>query len=243
MLASPLVEVVFEVRFNPKNNFSTELLIQVNQVFENQLNITQADGLKFPADLKSKQQDLYYVPSYRVDYPSFSLLISDGSLIVLKDAVNTNYSGWCNFKSIPTKILGILKAKNKISEIHRFSLKYTNLIASDDSFRNLDFSLKIGDDELDESTKLTLKTEVKDGDIVTLTDIESHVELQNSNHTEGVEPQIISGTLFIIDVINNTGIKSLENVDTEFLEVLEILHLKASQTYTKIYNKQGASDE
>lgn len=237
MLSSPLVEVVFEVRFTPKNNFSTELLIEVNQVFKNHLNIIQADGLKFPADLKSQQQDMYYIPSYRVDYPSFSLLISDGSLIVLKDAVNTTYTGWCDFKSIPTKILGILKEKDKISQIHRFSLKYTNLISSEYSFKDLNFCLKIGDDDLDESTKLTLKTEVKDGNIVTLTDIESHVQLQNISNTENIEGQIIFGTLFIIDVINNTGIQSLENIDTEFLEVLEILHLKANQTYTKIYNK------
>ena len=75
MSSSPLIEVVFEVRFNPKSNFATELLIAINQNFGQALQIIHADGLHFPAEIKAQQQEFYYIPSYRVNYSSFSLLI------------------------------------------------------------------------------------------------------------------------------------------------------------------------
>ena len=81
-----------------------------------------------------------------------------------------------------------------------------------------------------------MKTEVKEGDFISLTDISSHVELENISEITG-ELRRLAGTLFIIDVINNRGISNLENVDAEFLEGLEILHNKAKQTYSTIYQK------
>jgi len=236
MSSNPLVEVVFEVRFLPKSNFSTELLIAANQIFKDHQEIIQAEGLKFPDDLKEHQPDIFYIPSYKINYPSFSLLISDGSLVVLKNALDGEYEGWDTFKNIPVKILDILKLKDKIADIHRFSIKYTNVIQDNYSLKDLNISLKIGEEDLDESAKLTLKTEVKDGDFISLTDIASHVELQNIHEING-KTRILSGTLFVIDVINNTGINDLDNVDVEFLESLETLHDKANQIYTKIYNK------
>jgi uncharacterized protein (TIGR04255 family) len=235
MSSSPLIEVVFEVRFKPRNNFATELLIAINQVFGDHLSIIHADGLQFPAELKAQQQEFYYVPSYKINYPLFSLLISDGSLVVLKNTLDSQYE-WCDFKKIPLQILDILKSKDKISEIHRFSLKYTNLIQTELALKDLNVSLRIGDKELEESAKLTLKTEVKEGDFISLTDISSHVELENISEITGVLRRL-AGTLFIIDVINNRGISNLENVDAEFLEGLEILHNKAKQTYSTIYQK------
>lgn len=235
MSSSPLIEVVFEVRFKPRNNFATELLIAINQVFGDHLSIIHADGLQFPAELKAQQQEFYYVPSYKINYPLFSLLISDGSLVVLKNTFDSQYE-WCDFKKIPLQILDILKSKDKISEIHRFSLKYTNLIQAELALKDLNVSLRIGDKELEESAKLTLKTEVKEGDFISLTDISSHVELENISEITG-ELRRLAGTLFIIDVINNRGISNLENVDAEFLEGLEILHNKAKQTYSTIYQK------
>ncbi|MDX6038048.1 TIGR04255 family protein, partial [Acinetobacter baumannii] len=97
-------------------------------------------------------------------------------------------------------------------------------------------SLQIGNKDLDESAKLTLKTEVKEGNFISITDISSHVELENTSDITG-ELRRISGTLFIIDVINNSGICKLDNVDAEFIEGLEILHNKAKQIYSTIYQK------
>ncbi|MDO7447487.1 TIGR04255 family protein [Acinetobacter baumannii] len=236
MSSSPLIEVVFEVRFKPKNNFATELLIAINQLFGNHISIIHADGLQFPAEIKAQQPDIYYIPSYKINYPLFSLWVSDGSIVVMKNPLDAEYEGWDKFKSIPQQILYILKLKDKISDIHRFSLKYTNLIPTELALKDLNISLQIGNKDLDESAKLTLKTEVKEGNFISMTDISSHVVLENISDITG-ELRRISGTLFIIDVINNSGICNLENVDAEFIEGLEILHNKAKQIYATIYQK------
>lgn len=236
MSSSPLIEVVFEVRFTPKSNFATELLIAINQNFGNPLEIIHADGLHFPSEIKAQQQEFYYIPSYRINYSLFSLLISDGSLVVLKNSLDAQYEGWDKFRNTPLQILEILKEKGKVNEIHRFSLKYTNLIQTDSILDDLNVAIKIGDENLPEKAKVTLKTEFKDGDIISLMDISSHVELENKSDITG-EIRRLSGTLLIIDVIKNSGIRDLENVNTEFLDGLEILHEKAKQTYSKIYQK------
>lgn len=236
MSSSPLIEVVFEVRFNPKSNFATELLIAINQNFGQPLEIIHADGLHFPAEIKAQQQEFYYIPSYRVNYPLFSLLISDGSLVVLKNSLDAQYDGWDVFKNIPLQIVEILQTKGKISEIHRFSLKYTNLIRTDSVLDDLNISIKIDDENLNDQAKVTLKTESRDKDIISLMDISSHVELENKSDITG-EIRRLSGTLLIIDVIKNSGISNLENVKSEFLDGLEILHDKAKQAYSKIYQK------
>ncbi|ENV98310.1 TIGR04255 family protein [Acinetobacter bereziniae] len=238
MSSSPLIEVVFEVRFAPKNNFATELLIAINQVFGNHLSIIHADGLQFPAELKAQQQEFYYVPSYRVNYSLFSLWISDGALIVLMNTLDSQYKGWCDFKEIPLQIIEILKRKDKVNEIQRFSLKYTNLIPTELALKDLNISLKIGNKDLNESEKLSLKTEIKEGDFISITDISSHVELENRSDITG-ETRRLAGTLFIIDVISNKGISGSENVDADFLEGLEILHTKAKQIYSTIYQNKN----
>jgi len=236
MSSIPLVEVVFEVRFKPSINFATELLIAVNNTFENQSSIFNADGLQIPPEIKKSQPELYYVPSYRINYPSFSLLISDGGLVVLKNTLDSQYDGWEDFKVFPLKFIEILKKKNKILDILRISLKYTNLIPKESALDDLRLSIQLGDSRPDGNTKITLQTEDKEEDFTCLTEISSHVNLENFNDSES-KIRRLYGTLFVIDVIHNSGIKSLENSDIEFKEIMENLHIKANQSYTAIYKQ------
>lgn len=236
MSSIPLVEVVFEVRFKPKNNFATELLIEVNNTFENHSSITHTDGLQIPAEIKKNQPELYYVPSYKINYPSFSIFISDGSLVVLKNTLDSQYDGWDEFRPTPWSFIDILKKKNKILDILRISLKYTNLIPKESALDDLRLSIHLGDINLNKNTKITLQTEAKEDDYICLTDIASHVNLENFSDLEG-KIRRLNGTLLVIDVIHKSGIKSLESSDREFKEIMEILHIKANQSYTAIYKQ------
>lgn len=237
MSSSPLVEVVFEIRFKPQNNFATELLIAINQEIKKHLDIIQADGLQFPIEIKNQQPEFFYVPSYKVNFAEFSILISDGSLVVLKNTLDSEYEGWLAFRNIPKQILGILKSKNKIADIQRYSLKYTNLIQNYQNFDNLNLSLSIGSTQLDSNKKFTLKTEETDGNFIILNEISSHVEMQVLNDFTK-ERKMYSGILIVIDIINNQGIKNISEVDSEFCTNLEILHDVAYKKYKSI-NKEA----
>ena len=236
MSSSPLVEVVFEIRFKPQNNFATELLIAVNQEITNHQDIIQADGLQFPVDFKNQQPEFYYVPSYKVNFPEFSLLISDGSFVVLKNTVDNSYEGWSSFRNIPRQILEILKKKNKVSDIQRYSLKYTNLIQNYQSFKDLNLSLSIGSSQLDSNKKFSVKIEEVEDNIIILNEISSHVNMELLNDLTK-ERRIFSGILIVIDIINNQGINNIDEVDNEFARNLEILHEIANKKYISI-NKE-----
>jgi len=238
MLSNPLIELVFEIRFTPKEDFATELLIAVNKVFDAYTSIIHEEGLQFPQDLKAQQKEFYYVPSYRIIYPEFFLLISDGSLIILKNTAIEKYKGWETFKDLPLKVLEILKETHKVHEVERFSLKYTNLISKDQTLDKLNLSIKIGNSELKDNGKFSLKTEDRSNHIVVLTDISSSVEIQNVREFND-KPIKLSGTLLIIDVINNIGLKEtdIKNIDEEFLSSLEYLHHQANQRYSEIFKQ------
>lgn len=237
MSSIPLVEVVFEVRFKPQSNFATELLIAINQQFNNHVNIIQTDGLQFPAELKKQQHEFYYVPSYRVNFSNFSLLISDGSFVVLKNTFDVEYEGWDIFKNIPKQILNILKFKNKIADIERYSIKYTNLIQDHLNFKNLNLALSIGSTKLDGQTKFSLKTEEQEDEVIIINEVSSHVEMEIFNDITKNKKKLF-GVLLVIDIINNRGVKNISEVDKEFVETLEKLHDIATKKYTNIYNQE-----
>jgi len=236
MSSSPLVEVVFEIRFKPQSNFATELLISLNQVFSNHLDIVQQDGLQFPIDLKNQQPDLHYVPSYKVNFPDFSLLISDGSFVVLKHTIDVPYDGWVNFRNIPIRILQILKIKNKIADIQRYSIKYTNLIQDHENFKNLNLTIYLGSEKLEGNKKFSLRTEEKEGNFAILNEVSSHVDMEVSNDIDNTQ-RVYSGILLVIDIINTQGIKNINDVDNEFSETLDALHEIALQKYSNIFNE------
>ncbi|CAG68939.1 hypothetical protein ACIAD2134 [Acinetobacter baylyi ADP1] len=237
-MLNPLIEAIFEVRFLPKLNFATELLIAINQVFSDHLSIIHADGLQIPNDLKLQQNDFYYTPSYKINYSSFSLLVADGSIVILKNALDGQYEGWNIFKELPLQILNILKSKNPLDQIQRYSLKYTNLIRNDLSLNDLNFTLKIGETALQDDAKLALKTELHEDNFIIMTDIASHVELRNISDVTGKITDL-NGTLLIIDVINNSGIQNPNDAEHEFIRVLDIIHDKVDSIYRTIYNKRG----
>lgn len=231
MSSTPLIEVAFEIRFQPENNLATALLLETNKEFPESIKVENSEGSKIPEEIKAQQNDLYYVPSYRVVYKEFSLLISDGSLVILKNFITGQYHGWKEFKPLVLKVVSILETKNKISQIQRYSLKYTNLFdekhLSDD---DLDFSISLGKNKFNLQDNFELRTESIDGIYVTMLRASSQVGVQNTCEIDGKETRL-TGFLLVIDLIAN--INSFEKHKIE--DNLEELHSRVYKEFKNVY--------
>ena len=226
----PLLEVAFEIRFQPENNLATELLLETNNEFPNSVKVATIEGSKIPEEIKVQQNDLYYVPSYKVVYKDFSLLISDGSLVILKNVVAGQYQGWKEFKPLVLKVISILETKNKTSEIQRYSLKYTNLFNEDYlSGNDLNFSVSLGKNKFNLEDNFELRTESTDDIYVTMLRASSQVGVHNVCDVDGKETRL-TGFLLIIDLIAN--VTSFDKHEIE--ENLEGLHTRVYKEFKNI---------
>ena len=231
MSRTPLVEVAFEIRFQPRNNLATELLLETNNEFPHALKVSNSEGSKIPEEIKTQQPELYYVPSYRVVYKDFSLLISDGSLVVLKNFITGQYQGWEYFKPIVLKLVNILETRNKASEVQRYSLKYTNLF--DEEYlcsSKLKFDISLGKHKFNFNDNFELKTETKDKHYITMLRASSNVGVINSCDVDGTETHL-SGFLLVIDLIANVDSFDVRNIAKD----LEELHTRVYQEFKNIY--------
>lgn len=227
----PLLEVAFEIRFQPENNLATKLLLETNNEFPNSVKVETSEGSKIPEEIKVQQNDLYYVPSYKVVYKDFSLLVSDGSLVILKNYVTGQYQGWKEFKPLVLKVIDILETKNKTSEIQRYSLKYTNLFNEDYlSSDDLSFSVSLGENEFNLEDNFELRTESTDGMYTTMLRASSQVGVRNVCDVDGKETRL-TGFLLIIDLIAN--VTSFDRHEIE--ENLEGLHTRVYKEFKNVY--------
>ena len=231
MSRTPLIEVAFEIRFKPRNNLATELLLETNSEFPNAVKVSNSEGSKIPEEIKARQPELYYMPSYRVVHKDFSLLISDGSLVILKNFLTGQYQGWEYFKPIVLKLVNILEAKNKSSEVQRYSLKYTNLFDEESLYESkLKFDISLGKQKFNLNDNFELKTESRDKHYVTMLIASSNVGIIYSCDVDGTETRL-SGFLLIIDLIANVDSFKVQNIARD----LEELHTRVYQEFKNIY--------
>lgn len=231
MSRTPLIEVAFEIRFQPENNLATSLLLEANNQFPNALKVTNSEGSKIPEEVKIRQNDLYYVPSYRVIYKDFSLLIADGSLVILKNFLTDQYQGWEEFKPVILNLIRILKTNDKISEVQRYSLKYTNLF-DEESLSNdsLDFAVSLGKKDFGFEDNFEIRTESIDEPYVTMLRASSQVGVINTCDVDGQVRQL-AGFLLVIDLIVNTDSFKIDNIEVN----LEELHTRVYKEFRNIY--------
>lgn len=231
MSIKPLIEVAFEIRFTPKSELSTRLLLEANKKFPNVVRVANLEGLQIPEEVKNHQPDLNFIPSYKLISDNFSLLISNGSLVILANCLTNQYQGWDNFKVIIKEVANILNENSGLEGINRISLKYTNLFEENCLDKiNLSYEIKLGDRSITSEDNFNLKNESTSDDIVIGTTILSKIGLENTCDITGKKTNKL-GLLLVIDVIKGFESSKEINMDSE----IENLHAKVSKQFLDIY--------
>jgi uncharacterized protein (TIGR04255 family) len=169
----PLLEAIWEIRFNSDNESVGELLPGL---------VFKAMGALYPkierlpaANLPSSfiQQDaaLHYVPTIRLEGDPYSIQIGKQMVSL---SCRHPYMGWDQFESRIFELADMLKETNLLTRLERFSLKYIDIIPwlEVPSLLPLQTLLRIGKHELT-STPVQLRTELRENGFIHIVQIAS----------------------------------------------------------------------
>lgn len=120
---SPLLEVVFEIRFDSDFPFS---VMAPGLLFGDRLSDIKAESQpaqQIPKDIRDKDQNFRYLPLIRFLDGDKSFFISDHSLLI---SLKNNYTGWEDFRTLIVESINKLNVPNLIKNVFSFSLLYIN---------------------------------------------------------------------------------------------------------------------
>ena len=174
-----------------------------------------------------------FIPSYKLISDNFSLLISNGSLVILANCLTTQYQGWDKFKVIIKEVVNILNENSGLEGINRISLKYTNLFEENYLDKiNLSYEIKLGNRSINSEDDFNLKNEFTLDDVVIGTTILSKIGLENTCDITGKKTNKL-GLLLVIDVIKSFA--SSKEIEIDIDSEIEKLHSKVSKQFLDIY--------
>lgn len=203
----PIIEAVFELRFQSANQALSDLLpgmlfIDLKEQFPT---IGRMPISELPREVQEQTPDLRYQPRYQLAGEEFVLLLGDHSLVVSSPRP---YAGWGSFRAIILKVLTLLDNTKLISVIERYSLKYVNLLEAEDlksQFAAINLSAQMGKYPLTDYPS-QFKAEITEENFVNLIEIIPNTKVK-TNKSERLQ-----GLLLSVDTIQNNPKDFWKNV-------------------------------
>ena len=191
-----IVEALFEIRFKSNKGSVADLLPGL--LFANIANefptLEKLPITNLPAALIESEPNLRYLPQHRLIGDKYSLLIGEHVFAI---SCPKPYVGWSEFYPAIIKLTELLEKTSLISEVERFSIRYVNLIPSNQvhgSSKKLRTNITLGAYNLGE--KVTqLRTEIVENGFLNVIQIASNATI------ELVTGQKLEGCLLDIDTI------------------------------------------
>jgi len=216
----PLVEAVFEMRFQPRAEGAAELLPGLMfPALKNEFPEAKATPAgTIPREIRKTRPELRYIAQFALHGRGQVLSIGENVLIL---NLSEPYPGWASFKALCLKIVSALHETNHVGALERFSLKYANVfnVPAGNPLAPLKIILDVGAYELRDGG-LRLRFETSHRGLLTIVECTSEVSVQtpvSSKH----------GTLLTIDTIYEHGLDEFWRRPDAFLEqghdVLEAL--------------------
>lgn len=195
---SPLVEVIFEIRFETTAPAVGDLLpgLLYSGLKAQYPETEPLPIASIPRQIRDQQTELLYHPSHRLKGEHRMLQVGD-RVVSLH---TTEYPGWTVFKQWVQVATNAVKETGLLRQIERFSFKYVNVIeaaASDLQLSFLDARIEVtGQTPLERGFRLRFERD--NGPFVTIVEIMTHGKAKRrSDH------QLVSGLLLAVDTIRD----------------------------------------
>lgn len=215
----PLVDAIFELRFSSKSPASSILPGILFSTLPEEKVIEPLPAAQLPKQLRDTDPNLQYAPVVRLIWKEFFILISDRSLAV---ACKIPYPGWSKFKDAIIQVIQVLSGSSVVENIQRYSLKYVDLIPSNNikeqvSFIN--FIASLGSHKLEKEV-FQFRIDIPQDNYIHATQIVSSAGLTLNDGTKK------EGIIVDIDSICNIGNQHFNDFNKEIHEKLDDIHLK-----------------
>jgi uncharacterized protein (TIGR04255 family) len=217
----PLVDAVFEVRFQATQKSIAQLLpgFFFSRLGKEYPRSEAMPIASLPAEFRDMDASLRYQFHYRLSGETAAILVGDRSAAV---SALTPYQGWDEFRPRIDSFLKVLDESKLVHNVERFSLKFVNVISSTSTsqLHLLNLELAIGGVKPSDSG-FQLRTELNDADLVRIIEIRPHAvaKLRSKN---------ITGLMLSIDCIQKTPGASISDLH---LTTIEKVHLDLKQLF------------
>lgn len=229
----PLIEAVWEVRFNSDKESVAELLPGL---------IYQAMGTSFPKTVRLPasnlprsvlQQDanLRYMPTVRLEGPPYSIQIGEH---VVSLSCRRPYTGWGEFEPKILQLAEMLTTTNLLTRLERFSLKYIDVIPLIEmpSLKPFRVVVKVGNHDLT-TNPVQLRTELRENGFLHIIQIASPAQ---AVLTTG---ESFKGLLIDLDTIYQ---QETDAFWIDFRELINRAHLLNKNLFFHILTKETETE-
>lgn len=192
----PLIEAIFEVRFQGASFSSNLLLGSLVAQLGNKVPIKKLPALDIPQQFRDQNPAFRYSPLFQLTWNEYSILIGDWMCAITN---GFPYTGWENFKKTILEIAAHLKSFGFIEKIERYSLKYVDLVEAASTKEQLSLiklELKLGDHQVEEDA-INLRVELPKDSFLHV------VEMVSNTIVKENEKPARNGVLINIDSIAN----------------------------------------
>lgn len=213
----PLLDALFECRLDVRFPISNIIPGFFFSDIEGDKHLERLPHAEIPEAIRNSDPNLQYLPLIRIRSDNYSFLIGDRSAAV---ACNLPYRGWNDFKSAIIHMIKVLKKTGLINGIVRYSIKYVDLIQSNDPADQVglaNFSLKIGSRSLT-NEPYQVRMDIPADGFINVVQIISGVKVNLPDKSS------LEGVVIDIDTIKNTDGISLEEMEQNLDDALEHIH-------------------
>lgn len=215
----PLIEAVFEIRFNSSSPISNILpgLLFSKLTFQDK-KLDRLGAAELPAQLREADPNLQFAPLLKVNWNQSFILVGDRSFGL---GCNFPYQGWHSFKQAILEASAVLRDSGFVDSIQRYSLKYVDLVERNslsDQLASINFSIEVGGHHIKhENTQL--RVEIPREDLLHVVQVISNVTAVSAN---GIKRYGV-----VVDVDTHADAASLKIDDfwTHLSSNLDAIHL------------------
>lgn len=140
----PIVDAVAEIRFSTTVDVALILPGFLLRHFPS-AQISRLPAADMPNALRQSDENLKYQPLLRIVYENFFFLVGSTTLAV---GCALPYPGWSSFFAMIRKVVDIASETQLMTEVSRYSLKYSDVIECDDAgaaLKYLDIDVRVAE--------------------------------------------------------------------------------------------------
>lgn len=213
----PLIDAIFEFRFTANESAADVIPGYLYGQLEGSKSIARLPQAELPKLVRDSDPNLRFSPVVKIDWNQFTIAIGDRVLVV---ACQLPYPGWRAFKPAILKVVKLIAELEVITAVHRFSMKYVDLIeapSSADQISMTRLSMSLGKRQI-RNEQLSLRVEFPENETVQVLSVVTSASAQLKDGTKR------DGVVVDVDTIRNVGSIALNEWTKNLSESLEDLH-------------------
>ncbi|WP_213778845.1 TIGR04255 family protein [Caballeronia sp. dw_276] len=192
--SEPIVDAIFEIRFAAKTQIASILPGYLYSTLGG-TSVERLSAADIPEAIRVSDANLRALPTQKVFIDKFYILVGDELLGI---GCQLPYPGWAEFRPVIEKVLNTVHALKLVLSVHRYSMKYVDVLPAKDSgeaLSMLDLGIELGGQKL-KHEKFQLRTELVRGAFIHVVNLVGSAQMLIAN-----QPQRNSGAIVDIDSI------------------------------------------